>query len=138
TALNELAGEEIVHAHHGSIAREQRLRIEDELKSGKLPAMVATSSLELGIDMGAIDLVIQVEAPPSIASGIQRIGRAGHHIGAPSKGIIIPKYRGDLLSCAALTERMRAGAVEQMRYPRNPLDVLAQQITAMVSMDDWS
>ncbi len=138
SSLNELAGEEIVRAHHGSLAREQRILIEDELKAGRLPAMVATSSLELGIDMGAIDLVIQVECPPSIASGMQRIGRAGHHIGVPSKGIILPKYRGDLLSCAALTERMMAGAVEHMRYPRNPLDVLAQQITAMVSTDDWS
>lgn len=137
-ALNELAGEEIVHAHHGSIAREKRLQIEDELKSGKLPAMVATSSLELGIDMGAIDLVIQVEAPPSVASAIQRIGRAGHQVGAPSEGIIVPKFRGDLLACAALTERMVAGAVEPMHYPRNPLDILAQQIVAMVSMDDWT
>ncbi len=136
-SLNELAGEEIAHAHHGSIAREQRLQIENELKSGKLPAMVATSSLELGIDMGAIDLVIQVESPPSVASGMQRIGRAGHHIGVPSKGIIIPKYRGDLLACATLTERMLAGAVEHMRYLRNPLDVLAQHIVSMVAMDDW-
>ncbi|HEX5324761.1 MAG TPA: DEAD/DEAH box helicase, partial [Capsulimonadaceae bacterium] len=137
-ALNELAGEDLVRAHHGSLAREQRLLIEDDLKAGRLPAMVATSSLELGIDMGAIDLVIQVEAPPSVASGLQRIGRAGHHVGAPSKGIILPKYRGDLLACAALTERMCSGAVEEMRYPRNPLDILAQQIVAMVSMDDWS
>ncbi|BDI28707.1 hypothetical protein CCAX7_007580 [Capsulimonas corticalis] len=136
-ALNELAGEEIVHAHHGSIAREQRMMIEDELKSGRLPAMVATSSLELGIDMGAIDLVIQVEAPPSVSSALQRIGRAGHHVGGLSKGVILPKYRGDLLACAALTDRMIQGAVEQMRYPRNPLDVLAQQIVAMVAMDDW-
>ena len=136
-ALNELAGEEIVHAHHGSIAREQRMMIEDELKSGRLPAMVATSSLELGIDMGAIDLVIQVEAPPSVSSALQRIGRAGHHVGGLSKGVILPKFRGDLLACAALTDRMIQGAVEQMRYPRNPLDVLAQQIVAMVAMDDW-
>src|SRR5204862_813417 len=113
---NELAGSELVRAHHGSIAREQRLEIEDMLKAGKLPALVATSSLELGIDMGAIDLVVQVEAPTSVASGLQRIGRAGHQVGAPSKGIIIPKYRGDLLACAALTERMLAGAVEEMRY----------------------
>ena len=136
-ALNELAGEELVHAHHGSVAREQRLMIENQLKSGQLPAMVATSSLELGIDMGAIDLVIQVEAPNSISSAIQRIGRAGHQVGAASKGIIIPKFRGDLLACAALTERMQHGAVEHMRYIRNPLDILAQQIVAMVSMDDW-
>ncbi|MCC2672835.1 MAG: putative ATP-dependent helicase lhr, partial [Armatimonadetes bacterium] len=136
-ALNELAGEELVRAHHGSLAREQRLLIEDALKAGQLPAMVATSSLELGIDMGAIDLVIQVEAPPSVASGLQRIGRAGHQIGVPSKGIIIPKFRGDLLACATLTERMRAGAVESLRYPRNPLDILAQQIVAMASLDEW-
>ena len=136
-SLNELAGEEIVHAHHGSIAREQRMLIEDELKSGRLPAIVATSSLELGIDMGAIDLVIQVEAPPSVSSALQRIGRAGHQVGGSSKGVIIPKFRGDLLACAALTDRMVDGAVEQMRYPRNPLDILAQQIVAMVSVDDW-
>ncbi|HEY3329198.1 MAG TPA: DEAD/DEAH box helicase [Capsulimonadaceae bacterium] len=138
SALNELAGEDLVRAHHGSIAREQRLLIEDELKSGRLPAMVATSSLELGIDMGAIDLVIQVEAPPSVAGGLQRIGRAGHHVGEPSKGVILPKFRGDLLACAALTERMKAGAVEEMHYPRNPLDVLAQQIVAIVAMDERS
>ncbi len=136
-ALNELAGEPIVRAHHGSIAREQRLLIEDELKSGRLPAMVATSTLELGIDMGAIDLVIQVEAPPSVASGMQRIGRAGHRIDEPSTGVILPKFRGDLLACAALVERMKAGAVEQLRFPRSPLDVLAQQIAAMVAMDEW-
>ncbi len=140
-ALNELAGAvpgtEVVRAHHGSIAREQRMQIEDQLKAGVLPALVATSSLELGIDMGAIDLVIQVEAPPSVASGIQRIGRAGHHIGVPSKGVILPKFRGDLLACAALSERMQAGAVEPQRYPRNALDVLSQQIVAMVAMDEW-
>jgi ATP-dependent Lhr-like helicase len=137
-ALNELAGEELVHAHHGSIAREQRLRIEDDLKSGRLPALVATSSLELGIDMGAIDLVIQVESPPSVASGMQRIGRAGHRIDEPSTGVIIPKYRGDLLASAAITEGMMAGAVEPLRYPRNPLDIVAQQIVAMTAMDDWA
>ncbi len=137
-ALNELAGEELVHAHHGSIAREQRLRIEDDLKSGRLPALVATSSLELGIDMGAIDLVIQVESPPSVASGMQRIGRAGHRIDEPSTGVIIPKYRGDLLASAAITEGMMAGAVEPLRYPRNPLDIVAQQVVAMTAMDDWA
>ena len=135
--LNELAGEEIVQAHHGSIAREHRLQIEEALKSGRLPAMVATSSLELGIDMGSIDLVIQVGAPPSIASGMQRIGRAGHQVDARSTGVILPKFRGDLLSCAALTDQMMHGAVEEMHYPRNPLDVLAQQIVAMVSIQDW-
>src|SRR5258708_9737916 len=134
-ALNDLAGEELAHAHHGSIAREQRLRIEDELKAGRLRALVATSSLELGIDMGAIDLVVQVESPPSVASGMQRIGRAGHRVDEPSTGIILPKYRGDLLAAAALTERMHAGAVEASRYIRNPLDVLAQQIVAIVGRD---
>jgi ATP-dependent Lhr-like helicase len=136
-ALNELAGETLVQAHHGSIARAQRIEIEDNLKSGKLPALVATSSLELGIDMGAIDLVIQIEAPPSIASGMQRIGRASHQVGAVSEGIIFPKFRGDLVACAAVTRAMHEGRIEPTRYPRNPLDVLAQQIVAVVSMDDW-
>ena len=137
-ALNELAGEDLVRAHHGSLAREQRLTIEDELKAGRLRSMVATSSLELGIDMGAIDLVIQVESPPSVASAIQRIGRAGHRIDVASKGVILPKFRGDLLASAALAERMLEGRVEPLRMPRNPLDVLAQQVVAMVAMDDWS
>jgi ATP-dependent helicase Lhr and Lhr-like helicase len=136
-ALNELAGETLVQAHHGSIARMQRVEIEDALKSGKLPALVATSSLELGIDMGAIDLVIQIESPPSIASGMQRIGRASHQVGASSSGIIFPKFRGDLIACAAVAEAMHEGAIEPTRYPRNPLDVLAQQIVAMVAVDDW-
>jgi ATP-dependent Lhr-like helicase len=136
-ALNELAGETLVQAHHGSIARAQRIEIEDNLKSGRLPALVATSSLELGIDMGAIDLVIQIEAPPSIASGMQRIGRASHQVGAVSEGIIFPKFRGDLVACAAITHAMHEGSIEPTRYPRNPLDVLAQQIVAMVAMDDW-
>jgi ATP-dependent helicase Lhr and Lhr-like helicase len=136
-ALNELAGEEIARAHHGSIAREQRLEMEDALKAGRLPAMIATSSLELGIDMGAIDLVVQVETPPSVASGIQRIGRAGHQAGAVSRGIIFPKYRGDLLATAALTRAMQDGAVEATRIPQNPLDVLAQQLVAMSAGGEW-
>ena len=136
-ALNELAGETLVQAHHGSIARAQRIEIEDNLKSGRLPALVATSSLELGIDMGAIDLVIQIEAPPSIASGMQRIGRAAHQVGTVSEGIIFPKYRGDLLACAAVTDAMHRGAIEPTRYPRNPLDVLAQQMVAMIAVDSW-
>jgi ATP-dependent Lhr-like helicase len=135
--LNELAGEELVRAHHGSIAREQRLAIEEELKSGRLPALVATSSLELGIDMGAVDLVIQVESPTSVARGLQRVGRAGHQVGAPSKGVIFPKYRGDLLECAVVTRRMHEGAIETTEIPRIPLDVLAQQIVAMTVMDPW-
>ncbi len=134
--LNDLAGEELVRAHHGSIAREQRLDIEDQLKAGKLPALVATSSLELGIDMGAIDLVVQVEAPPSVASGLQRIGRAGHQVGQPSEGKIFPKFRGDLVVAAVAAGRMERGQIEETRVPRNPLDVLAQQIVAMCAVDD--
>ena len=136
-ALNELAGEALVRAHHGSLARAQRTEIEDLLKGGRLRALVATSSLELGIDMGAIDLVIQIEAPPSVASGLQRIGRAGHRIDEVSEGIIFPKFRGDLVACAAVTAAMRQGKVESSRYPRNPLDVLAQQLVAMASMERW-
>jgi len=132
-ALNELAGEEVALAHHGSVSRERRLLIEDRLKGGTLPAIVATSSLELGIDMGSVDLVVQIEAPPSVSSGMQRIGRAGHQVGAPSKGIILPKYRGDLLASAAVARRMEDGLVEESAAPRNPLDVLAQQIVAIVS-----
>jgi ATP-dependent Lhr-like helicase len=133
--LNDLAGEDLVRAHHGSIAREQRLEIEDALKAGKLPALVATSSLELGIDMGAIDLVIQVESPSSVASGLQRIGRAGHKVGEPSRGRIFPKFRGDLVSSAVVAKRMYDGAIEETRVPRNPLDVLCQQIVAAVAVE---
>jgi len=136
--LNELAGEELVRAHHGSIAREQRLQIEEDLKAGRSPAIVATSSLELGIDMGAVDLVIQVESPTSVARGLQRVGRAGHQVGAPSKGVIFPKYRGDLLESAVVARRMHEGAIEATTIPRTPLDVLAQQIVAMTVMDAWS
>ncbi|HSD26629.1 MAG TPA: DEAD/DEAH box helicase [Vicinamibacteria bacterium] len=135
-ALNDLAGEEIARAHHGSIARDQRLLIEDALKAGRLPALVATSSLELGIDMGAVDLVVQIETPTSVASGMQRIGRASHQVEAVSRGIIFPKYRGDLLASAAITKAMKEGAVEETRVPRNPLDVLAQQLAAMVAVGE--
>jgi ATP-dependent helicase Lhr and Lhr-like helicase len=137
-ALNELAGETLVRSHHGSIARDQRMEIEDLLKAGALRALVATSSLELGIDMGAIDLVVQIEAPPSVASGLQRIGRGGHQIDAVSEGVIFPKFRGDLVACAAVAKAMHDGAVEATRYPRNPLDIAAQQIVAMTSMDRWN
>jgi ATP-dependent helicase Lhr and Lhr-like helicase len=137
-ALNELAGEPLVRAHHGSLARAQRTEIEDLLKAGRLRALVATSSLELGIDMGAIDLVVQIESPPSVASGLQRIGRSGHRVDETSQGVIFPKFRGDLLACAAVTGAMMKGLVEPSRYPRNPLDVLAQQIVGMTSMDHWS
>ena len=129
---------EIARAHHGSVSREQRMQIEEALKSGRLPAVVATSSLELGIDMGAVDLVIQVESPPSVASGLQRVGRAGHQVGAISRGIILPKYRGDLVQCAVVAERMVGGGIEATTYPRNPLDVLAQQIVAMCALDSWT
>jgi ATP-dependent helicase Lhr and Lhr-like helicase len=130
------AGDVVVaRAHHGSVSREQRSLVEEDLKAGRLPAVVATSSLELGIDMGAVDLVVQVESPPSVAAGLQRVGRAGHQVGAVSRGVIFPKFRGDLLECAVVAERMRAGAIESMHYPRNPLDVLAQQIVAIVALD---
>src|SRR5579885_125345 len=136
-AVNELAGEILVRAHHGSVALAQRKEIEDKLKLGTLRGILATSSLELGIDMGAIDLVIQIESPPSVASGMQRVGRASHHVGAVSKATIFPKFRGDLLACAALTRAMYNGEVESVHYPRNAVDVLAQQIVAMVAMESW-
>ncbi|WP_373282811.1 DNA glycosylase AlkZ-like family protein [Edaphobacter dinghuensis] len=132
-ALNDLAGDAIARAHHGSLAAAQRSEIEEMLKAGKIKALIATSSLELGIDMGAIDLVIQIEAPPSVASGMQRIGRAGHQVGAPSCGIIFPKYRADLIACAAVTRAMHEGHVESTRFLRNPLDVLAQQMVAVIA-----
>jgi ATP-dependent helicase Lhr and Lhr-like helicase len=128
----------VAKAHHGSMSREQRTVVEEELKGGLLPCVVATSSLELGIDMGAVDLVVQVEAPPSVASGLQRVGRAGHQVGAVSRGVVFPKYRGDLVSCTVVAERMVAGAIESLRYPRNPLDVLAQHVVAMVALDPWT
>ncbi|GAA1812141.1 ATP-dependent helicase [Planosporangium flavigriseum] len=128
----------VARAHHGSVSREERRQIEEALKSGQLPAVVATSSLELGIDMGSVDLVVQIESPPSVAAGLQRIGRAGHQVGAVSRGVVFPKHRGDLVSCAVVSERMTGGAIEELRYPRNPLDVLAQQIVAMVAMDPWT
>jgi ATP-dependent helicase Lhr and Lhr-like helicase len=135
--LNELAEADVARAHHGSIAREQRLEIEDMLKSGRLPALVATSSLELGIDMGAVDLVVQIESPKSVAAGLQRVGRAGHQVGEPSTGRFFPKFRGDLLETAVVVGRMREGAIEHTRVPRQPLDVLCQQIVAMAAMDEW-
>ena len=132
-ALNELAGEPIARAHHGSLAAEQRSIIEEQLKAGKIRALCATSTLELGIDMGAVDLVIQIEAPPSVASGMQRIGRAGHQVDAVSEGILFPKFRADLVACAAVTRAMHEGHIESTRFPRNPLDVLAQQLVAIVA-----
>src|SRR3954466_5671353 len=134
--LNELAEKEIARAHHGSIAREQRTEIEELLKLGQIPCLVAPSSLELGIDMGAVDLVIQVESPKSVARGLQRIGRAGHELGAVSKGRIFPKFRADLLESAVVAERMLAGEIEETVIPRSPLDVLAQQIVAICADEE--
>ncbi len=135
--LNNLAGEEIARAHHGSVSREHRLVIEDLLKRGELPAVVATSTLELGIDMGAVDLVVQIESPTSVASGLQRVGRAGHQVDATSLAKIFPKYRGDLLEATVVADLMLAGGIEPTVVPQSPLDVLAQQIVAAVAMDEW-
>jgi len=127
----------IAKAHHGSVSKEQRALIEDDLKRGRLPAVVATSSLELGIDMGAVDLVIQIESPPSVASALQRVGRAGHQVGEVSRGVLFPKHRGDLAQTAVAVLRMRTGAIESLRVPTNPLDVLAQQVVAATALDAW-
>ncbi len=127
----------IAKAHHGSVSKEQRALIEDDLKRGRLPAVVATSSLELGIDMGAVDLVVQIESPPSVASALQRVGRAGHQVGEVSRGVLFPKHRGDLAQTAVAVQRMRAGAIESMRVPTNPLDVLAQQVVAATALEAW-
>ena len=131
--LNRLAGEEVVRSHHGSVSREQRIEIEDRLKRGDLRGVVATSTLELGIDMASVDLVVMVESPSSVARGLQRVGRAGHQVGAPSVAKVFPKHRGDLLETAVVVERMYAGAIEATSIPQNPLDVLAQQIVAMTA-----
>ena len=127
----------IAKAHHGSVSKEQRAIIEDDLKRGRLPCVVATSSLELGIDMGAVDLVVQIESPPSVASALQRVGRAGHQVGEVSRGVLFPKHRGDLAQTAVAVERMRTGAIESLRVPANPLDVLAQQVVAATALDAW-
>ncbi|MGL4304740.1 MAG: ATP-dependent helicase, partial [Mycobacteriaceae bacterium] len=132
----------LAKAHHGSVSKEQRAAIEDDLKAGRLRCVVATSTLELGIDMGKVDLVIQVEAPPSVASGLQRIGRAGHQVGQISKGAVFPKHRTDLIHCAVIVERMKFGLIEAIKIPCNPLDVLAQQTIAACSqetlnVDSW-
>jgi ATP-dependent helicase Lhr and Lhr-like helicase len=125
----------LARAHHGSVSKEQRAAVEDDLKSGRLKAVVATSSLELGIDMGAVDLVIQVEAPPSVASGLQRIGRAGHQVGEISRGVMFPKHRTDLIGCAVAVQRMLTGQIETMRVPANPLDILAQHTVAAAALE---
>ncbi len=127
----------VARAHHGSVSKEQRALIEDDLKRGALPCVVATSSLELGIDMGAVDLVVQIESPPSVASALQRVGRAGHQVGEVSRGVLFPKHRSDLVHTAVAVERMRGGRIESLRVPANPLDVLAQQLVAATAVDDW-
>ena len=132
----------IARAHHGSVSKDERAMTENMLKSGELKAVVSTSSLELGIDMGAVDLVVQVESPPSVASGLQRVGRAGHAVGAVSEGSFYPKHRADLVQTAVTVERMRAGLIEELTVPQNALDVLLQQTVAHVSQhdisaDDW-
>jgi len=127
----------LARSHHGSVSKEERALVEADLKAGRLRCVVATSSLELGIDMGAVDLVMQVESPPSVASGLQRIGRAGHQVGQVSKGLVFPKHRADLLHSTVVAERMVAGAIEAMRVPTNPLDVLAQQTIAAAAVDEW-
>jgi ATP-dependent Lhr-like helicase len=128
---------EIARAHHGSLSHEERAVVEEMLKSGELPCLVATSSLELGIDMGAVDLVIQVESPKSVTRGLQRIGRAGHRMGEVSKGRIFPKYRGDLLECAVVARRMREAEIEETTIPQNPLDVLAQHLVSIAAQKEW-
>jgi ATP-dependent Lhr-like helicase len=138
----QTVGMPLARAHHGSVSKEQRAVIEDDLKSGRLRCVVATSSLELGIDMGAVDLVVQVEAPPSVASGLQRIGRAGHQVGEISRGVVFPKHRADLVHATVATERMTAGLIESLSVPSNPLDILAQQTVAATALepidaDEW-
>lgn len=133
--INEIAEEDLVLAHHGSVSHEKRRQMEEQLKSGQLRGIVATSSLELGIDMGAVDLVVMVESPGSVARGLQRVGRAGHNVGETSVGKLFPKFRGDLLECAVVSQRMTVGAIEPIKIPRNPLDVLAQQVVAMASVE---
>ncbi|GAC1383646.1 MAG: ATP-dependent helicase [Marmoricola sp.] len=128
---------ELARAHHGSVSKEQRAVIEDDLKRGRLACVVATSSLELGIDMGAVDLVVQIESPPSVASALQRVGRSGHQVGEISRGVLFPQHRGDLAPTAVAVERMRSGSIESLRVPTNPLDVLAQQIVAATALDAW-
>ncbi|WP_159839416.1 ATP-dependent helicase [Nocardia sp. CY41] len=135
TEVNHGAGPLLARAHHGSVSKEQRALIEDDLKSGRLRCVVATSSLELGIDMGAVDLVVQVEAPPSVASGLQRIGRAGHQVGEISRGVIFPKHRTDVIHCAVASQRMTAGQIEAIQIPAHPLDILAQQTVAACALD---
>ena len=138
TTPAEAAPVVVARAHHGSVSKEQRAAVEDDLKRGRIPCVVATSSLELGIDMGAVDLVVQIESPPSIASALQRVGRAGHQVGEVSRGVLFPNHRGDLLPAAVSLDRMRSGGIEALRIPSHPLDVLAQQVVAAVALEEWS
>lgn len=136
--LNNLSGKTIARAHHGCISRESRLEVEKQLKAGELPCLVATSSMELGIDVGAIDLMLQVASPKSVARGLQRLGRAGHRLNAVSKGRIIPRTQGDLLETAIVSREMLNGSIEEEHVPKNSLDVLAQQLVAMACVKDWT
>jgi ATP-dependent Lhr-like helicase len=135
--LNDYVGYEMARAHHGSMSRERRLEVESLLKAGELRALVATSSLELGIDVGHVDLVIQIDSPLEAAAGIQRIGRAGHAVGDASRGVILARHRGMLPEIAVLSRLIAAREIEEIRVPRNALDVLSQQIVAMTATDDW-
>ncbi len=128
----------LIPAHHGSVSKERRLIIEQDLKSGRLPAIVGTSSLELGIDIGSVDLMVQIQSPKAVAQGLQRVGRAGHLVGQTSKGRIFPTHREDVMEAAAVAGGMLRGEVEPIHTPRNALDILAQQIVAMVSVENWS
>ena len=136
--VNALADEQIARPYHGSLARERRLELERALKAGELRALISTSSLELGIDIGSVDLVLQLQSPKRVSAGLQRVGRAGHNLGAVSRGVVIPTFRDDLVESAAIVEAMRAGDVEPTRAIQNALDVLAQSVVAMVSVDDWT
>jgi ATP-dependent Lhr-like helicase len=135
--INRLAGRELARTHHGSVSKEVRLEAEEMLKAGKLPCVVATASLELGIDIGYIDLVVQIESPKEVARGLQRVGRAGHIVDMPSKGRIIPKTRADLLEAAAIIREMKSGRVEPAQAPLNCLDILAQQVVALTAEGEW-
>ena len=134
--LNALAGREIARPYHGSLSRERRLELERALKAGELPALVSTSSLELGIDIGAVDLVLQLQSPKRVATGLQRVGRAGHSLRDVSRGVLVPTYRDDLVECAAVAAAMMVGEVEATTVPQNPLDVLAQSLVAMASAEE--
>ena len=136
--VNQAAGEELARPYHGSLSRERRQLLERALKAGELPALITTSSLELGIDIGSVDQVLQLQSPKRVAAGLQRVGRAGHSLEQTSRGVFVPTFRDDLMECAAVVAAMRAGDVEPTRVPQNALDVLAQCIVAMVSVDDWS